>query len=208
MMLFAFTLDARNGGRMGQVANPIRPDAFSEIHFTWQQILRDLRLQRVPDFEVKLLEPDEERRELYVEAAVTTGICLAQAGGAPSARVIWMELLSEYGYEQPEILLNIGQSYSDEGNFTEAEEWLDMAVERATTDRTRLLAHYNRGLALANRGAHERAIKDFQTTLQTAPGFSAACNSIAACCWIRSKKPEWQQHLLMSNRQGVDIPRQ
>ncbi|SRR5579871_5865599 len=84
----------------------------------------------------------------------------------------------------------MGQSYSDEDDFVEAEEWLDMAIERATSDHTRVLAHYNRGLARANRGAHERAIDDFRTCLQTAPSFSRACNSIAACYRAMGRRDE------------------
>lgn len=181
LAVFTSTYDARRKGQIGSMVNPVDPANFGEVLVVWEQVIRSIHLPHAEGFEWKVLQRDEELRGLLTEAAVTTGISFAQGGDTATARVLWTRVLKEGGYNQPEVLLNIGQSYSDEGDFVEAEEWLDIAIERANSDHTLVLAHYNRGLARANRGSHERAIDDFMTCLQTAPGFSAVCNSIAAC---------------------------
>ncbi|GJH18471.1 hypothetical protein CBA19CS22_18035 [Caballeronia novacaledonica] len=180
--IFTFTYYAKQKGHVECRCNPVAPSNFlSAILYSWQQIVQMTELPHDAAFDAKMEDPHSDYRTLLREAGAMAGVSFAQIGGFEAARTVWTSLIDEYGYDQPEILLNIGQSYSDQGNFEEAVEWLDMSIGRAESDKEKSLAFYNRGLARANMQETGQAIADFQECLRLAPEFSLAYNSIGAC---------------------------
>ena len=69
--------------------NPVDPANFGEVLFVWEQVIKSIHLPHAEGFERKMLQPDEELRDLLTEASVTTGICFAQSGDTATARVLW-----------------------------------------------------------------------------------------------------------------------
>lgn len=201
--VFTYIFDIRQKDIIHKVITTICPSSFfADIFSIFQQIRRSIHLPNNENLYKLTTNTDDNLKNLFIDVGTFTGISFAQEGLYETARLFWIKLLNEYGYDQPEILVNIGQSYSDQDNFEEADEWLSIAVNKSKLDNVKLLAHYNRGLARSRMGLHAEAIDDFQNCIRIFPGFSMAYNNIGVCYINIGKHKDAQVWF----QQCIDLP--
>jgi tetratricopeptide (TPR) repeat protein len=168
-------------GFLDQFANPVHTDELrAGLILTFHMLVRSVHLPEQQDqtqfYEFAVSWSDE------LEVALETiGTTFAQKGMLQKARSAWTQVLEGSQSGSPRAALNIGQSYSDEGNLEEAEEWLSRGIKLCTGDeRSLAIGLYDRGLVRAQQQRLREAIDDFNACLMAAPEFAAAYNSLGA----------------------------
>ncbi|MDB4614301.1 tetratricopeptide repeat protein [bacterium] len=181
LAVFTFIFDIRRSEFVEQLIYPISDNSMLGCVFgVFHQIARSIEHRQQDDFYAQMHSPSKEYKNAMQEFATQLGIALAQNRSFELARGVWMESLETYDPKAPEILQNIGQSFSVEEKFEEAEDWFAIAIENAPTDR-RYLPLYNRGISRAKREMFEEAITDFRACVLLRPEFGVAYNNLGTC---------------------------
>jgi tetratricopeptide (TPR) repeat protein len=172
--------------RVNQRGNFLRGDTGGDdnlracLVMSFQQICQEVHpVQRreVDEFYRFASKPSPE----VEDAMVQVGITLAISGALKAARACWMEVLRDVNPQSGSAAMNIGQSYSDEGNFDEAEDWFTTALDLDSEPNSSALSHYNRGIARKGGGKLADAIADFTEAARLKPDLGMAYNNIGAC---------------------------
>jgi tetratricopeptide (TPR) repeat protein len=108
------------------------------------------------------------------------GIALAQDGKLESARTVWTQAIEQFPGSLSAIG-NIGQSYSDQGRYDEAEDWFTTAIERSQEYSDGVIYYWNRGLARTELNKWPEALADFSSVTQADPNFGLAILNAANC---------------------------
>ena len=125
----------------------------------------------------RLLRLSKEGRE---ELWLLIGIHFAQSGQLTVARSFWTNVLNTISKDCFHALMNIGQSFNDEQNWEEADDWLSLAIDRCPAEAQRHIALYNRGIARKNMGNWESAIEDYRACLALNRDFGMAYLNLGA----------------------------
>jgi tetratricopeptide (TPR) repeat protein len=145
-----------------------------------QQLMTFVPLPMSSDYDrqtKRILQICKHRRE---ELWLSIGVHFAQEANFAVARSFWSNVLNTISKTSFHALTNIGQSYSDEQNWEEAEEWLSLAIDGCPKEGQRYIALYNRGIARKNMGDSESAVADYRACLTSKPDFGLAYVNIGA----------------------------
>jgi len=172
--------------RVNQRVNFLRGDAGGDeslracLIMSFQQICQELHpAQRnaVDEFYRFASGPSPELENAMIQIGVT----LAISGSLSAARACWTEVLRDVNPQSPAAAMNVGQSYSDEGNYDEAEDWFTTALDLDSASDSSALSYYNRGVARKSNGKVVDAISDFTEAVRRKPNLGMAYNNIGAC---------------------------
>jgi tetratricopeptide (TPR) repeat protein len=155
-----------------------------------QQLIKFVPLPMSSDHDgrtERLLKIGKEGRE---ELWLLLGIHFAQAGQFALGRSYWSNVLNTISKNSFHAMMNMGQSFNDEQNWEEADDWLSLAIERCPGENQRYLARYNRGIARKNTGNWESAIEDYRECLALKPDFGMAYVNLGATLLDNGKKEE------------------
>ena len=86
----------------------------------------------------------------------------------------------------PDILIQLGMTYNDQGKFAEAEK----CFEKAMTDPKNPKALYERGLARQQQGKLREAVADYTNALKYKPDYPDAANDMAIALVQLKRTPE------------------
>jgi tetratricopeptide (TPR) repeat protein len=114
-------------------------------------------------------------------AMIEVGITFATSAQTATARACWMELLRDVNSSSFDATMNVGQSYTDEGNFEEAVDWFTTAIDLPAKPDKRAICLYNRGLAYVGMERIEDAIEDYAAAIRLNRNLGMAYNNIGAC---------------------------
>jgi tetratricopeptide (TPR) repeat protein len=185
LLLFILSFYA-SSTRVNQRVNFLRGDTGGDeslrscLAMSFQQICQELHpTQRgaVDEFYRFVSGPSPELETAMVE----TGVTLAVSGLLSEARTCWTEVLRDVNPQSAAAAMNIGQSYSDEENYDEAEDWFTTALDLYSGPDSRALGYYNRGIARKGSGRVAEAISDFTEAVGRNPNLGMAYNNIGAC---------------------------
>jgi tetratricopeptide (TPR) repeat protein len=128
--------------------------------------------------EVKLPEVFLKRDAALASFLDSVGVALAQSGFRGFARKLWTEETNTKEGEKFAPLLNIGQSYLEDGDVEEAFDWFDLA-KRATKRPAELaLADFNGGVAYLDLRQFPDAVAAFSSCIARAPNWGMAYNNL------------------------------